>query len=159
MRSALKPLGFWVTTIETGLVTQGVPDFNYMHTSGFEGWCECKATSGRAVELRPMQIGFHLRRHRYGGTTWIAIRRMTRGGVRAGAPVDELWMVPGRYAAELSDEGLDCGRAIFLGDGGPAHWRWMDVAAHLCTAAVEVVPRARRNPRGPGQGPKGPKRP
>lgn len=148
MRSFLKPLGFWITTIETGLVTQGVPDFNYIHTNGFEGWCECKATKGMAVEMRPMQIGFHLRRYRYGGTTWIAIRRMTRGGVRSGAPVDELWMVPGQYAAELSEEGLDCGRAIFLGTGGPLAWYWSDVARLLCTPA-QVAGPGRRTPKAP----------
>ena len=131
MRAHLKPLGLWVTTIETGLVTQGVPDFNYITKDGIEGWCECKATKGFAVVFKPMQVGWHERRYRYGGRTWIAIRRRTRGGPRSGAAVDELYLVPGCYVIELRDEGINCGRAIFMGDGGPEKWRWRDVLRHL----------------------------
>jgi hypothetical protein len=128
--------GMWWTTVETGLVTQGVPDINYIADGGIEGWVECKATKGFAVVFKPMQVGWHERRYRMGGRTWIAIRRRTRGGVRSGAPVDELYLVPGCYVIELRDEGLDCGRALFMGDGGPGAWRWDDVRRHLLGRVV-----------------------
>lgn len=136
MRDHLKPMGFWITTIETGLVTQGVPDFNYMVDGGVEGWVECKATDGWAVKFKPMQIGWHERRYRMGGRTWIAIRRQTRGGPRQGAAVDELYMVPGCYVIELRDEGLDNGRSRFMGAGGPSKWDWDEVRRLLVARPV-----------------------
>lgn len=135
MREHLRA-GFFHTTIETGMVTQGVPDLNYISDSGVEGWVECKATKGFAVVFKPMQVGWHERRYRFGGRTWIAVRRRTRGGPRSGAPVDELYLVPGCYVIELRDEGLDCGRAIFMGGGGPAQWNWTDVRRHLLSRIV-----------------------
>ena len=117
-------VGMWWTTIETGLVTQGVPDLNYIADGGIEGWVECKATDGWAVKFQPMQVGWHERRYRMGGRTWIAIRRQSRGGPRSGPAVDELYMVPGAFVIELRDEGVNCGRARFLGAGGPGAWDW-----------------------------------
>jgi hypothetical protein len=128
--------GIMWTTVETGMVTQGVPDINYLSDGGTEGWVECKATTGFAVVFKPMQVGWHERRYRFGGRTWIAVRRMTKGGPRAGAAVDELYLVPGCYVIELRDEGLNCGRAIFMGDGGPERWRWHDVRRHLLGRVV-----------------------
>lgn len=131
MRTHLKPRSFWVTTVETGLVTQGVPDFNYMVAGGIEGWVECKATDGWAVVFKPMQVGWHERRYRMGGRSWIAVRRQTRGGPRSGPAVDELYMVPGCFVIELRDEGLECGRARFMGAGGPNAWDWDEVSRLL----------------------------
>ena len=136
MRKHLAPLGFWVTTIETGLVTQGVPDFNYAVKGGISGWCECKATKGFAVVFKPMQIGWHERAYRYGRRSWIAIRRRTKGGPRQGKPVDELYMVPGAFVIELRDEGLDNGRSLFMGGGGPANWDWEHVRRCLTSRQV-----------------------
>jgi hypothetical protein len=136
MRDRLRQ-GIWWTTIETGLVTQGVPDTNYISDGGVEGWCECKATDGWKVKFRPMQVGWHERRYRMGGRTWIAIRRQTRGGPRQGAAVDELYLVPGCYVIELRDQGIDCGRAQFMGDGGPERWRWRDVRRALLGPVVQ----------------------
>lgn len=136
MRNHLRPLGFWITTIETGLVTQGIPDFNYMVDGGVEGWCECKATKGFAIVFKPMQIGFHMRRYRMGGRTWIAVRRQTRGGPRQGAAVDELYMIPGCYVEEARDAGLECGHARFMGDGGPSAWDWTEVRRLLVGRVV-----------------------
>ena len=140
MRTHLRPFGLWVTTIETGLVTQGIPDFHYASNKrgfGMEGWCECKATKAFAVVIKPMQVGFHERRARYGLGSWIAIRRRTRGGKRQGAPVDELYLVPGCYVIELRDEGLDNGRSIFCGGGGPHKWDWNHVHALLTGPVVK----------------------
>lgn len=136
MRQYIKPLGAWVTTIETGLVTQGVPDFSYAFQGGIEGWCECKATKGFAVVFKPMQIGWHERAYRYGRRSWIAIRRRTKGGKRQGAPVDELYLCAGAFVIELRDEGIDCGRCLFMGDGGPSAWDWDHV--RRCLASRQV---------------------
>jgi hypothetical protein len=127
MRTHLKPLGFWVTTVETGLVTQGVPDFNYMVDGGIEGWVECKATDGWAVVFKPMQVGWHERRYRMGGRSWIAVRRQTKGGPRQGPSVDELYMVPGSCVIVLRDEGLNIPQARYMGEGGPTCWDWQEV--------------------------------
>jgi hypothetical protein len=124
--------GIWWTTIETGLVTQGVPDLNFISDGACEGWVECKATKAWSVKFRPLQIGWHERRRRMGGRTWIAIRRQTTGGARMGDTVDELYLVPGRHAAKLADGGLrECPDVLFMGDGGPEHWRWTDVRRHF----------------------------
>jgi hypothetical protein len=136
MRTHLKPHGLWITTVETGMVTQGVPDFNYMSDGGIEGWVECKATDGYAVKFQPMQVGWHERRYRYGGRTWIAVRRQTKGGPRSGPAVDELYLIPGCYVIELRDEGVNCGRALFMGDGGPSQWDWNEVRRHLLGRVV-----------------------
>lgn len=136
MRTHLRPLGFWITTIETGLVTQGVPDFNYLLDGGIEGWVECKATDGYAIKFKPMQVGWHERRYRMGGRTWIAVRRKTRGGPRQGAAVDELYMIPGCRVIEARDSGLECGHARCMGAGGPARWDWSEVRQLLIGRVV-----------------------
>lgn len=124
--------GMWWTTIETGLVTQGVPDLNFISDGAVEGWIECKATKAWAVVFKPLQIGWHERRRRMGGRTWIAVRRQTRGGVRSGDTVDELYLVPGRYVEDLANNGLDgCAHVYYMGAGGPAGWKWTDVRRHI----------------------------
>lgn len=119
--------GMWFTTIETGLVTQGVPDLNYLADGGIEGWIECKATDGYAIKFQPMQVGWHMRRYRMGGRTWIAVRRQTRGGPRSGPAVDELYMVAGCHVEEARDSGLDGPHARFISGGGPDKWDWREV--------------------------------
>jgi hypothetical protein len=114
---------FW-TTVETGLTAAGVPDSNYLARGGIEGWLELKACEANAVKVRAEQIGWHSRRARYGGRSWFGIRKQHAGGKRLGVAIDELYMVAGCYAQELSEEGLDCGRALFMGGGGPPCWQW-----------------------------------
>jgi hypothetical protein len=94
------------------------------HRYGVEGWLELKACEANAVKVRAEQIGWHSRRARYGGRSWFGIRKQHAGGKRLGVAIDELYMVAGCYAQELSEEGLDCGRALFMGGGGPPCWQW-----------------------------------
>jgi len=97
--------GFHWQTIESGLTGRGVPDSNFCG-NGIEGWVEFKKTAVWAVGLRPEQIGWHLKRARAGGRTFIAVRRIHEGGPRKGPPVDQLWIFPGRMAEELATTGI-----------------------------------------------------
>lgn len=135
MRQSLREKIFW-TTIETGMVALGVPDINYLSDGGCEGWVECKSTKANAIKFRPEQIGWHLRRARYGGRTWIAVRRRHRGGVRKGAEVDELWMAAGCWIEQVADQGIMCPHVIKMGDGGPSDWDWGKVRRHLLGRVV-----------------------
>jgi hypothetical protein len=117
--------GFDLQAIETGGTGRGTPDDNYCH-KGCEGWLEHKKVSGWAVPLRPEQIGWALRRIRHGGRVWICVRRKD----------DELWMVWGRWAAELKAHGLRGLQMTPLDDlwmwnGGPARWDWTRIAQLL----------------------------
>ena len=73
LRSALDT-GYQV--LETGGTSLGIPDSNYLSKTGVEGWVEFKWTDGWAVTLRDMQVGWLLRRARYGGRCWVAVRRL-----------------------------------------------------------------------------------
>lgn len=114
---------FW-TTVETGLVTQGVPDSNYLFDGGPEGWIEYKATRGHAVRFRPEQIGWHLRRCRYGGITWIAVRRRNES---ARDPCDELCLFQGADVESVVELGCRSPAAVLRCAGGPLRWHWRAV--------------------------------
>jgi hypothetical protein len=112
-------------SIETGSTGRGIPDSNYCR-DGAEGWIEFKAAKAWAVGLRPEQCGWILRRTRHGGRGWIAVRRKD----------DELWMMWGRWAAELKAHGLRGLQMTPLDDlwmwnGGPARWDWTRIAQLL----------------------------
>jgi hypothetical protein len=128
--------GIMWTTVETGLTAGGVPDSNYLSSKGVEGWLEYKACDANRVKVRPEQIGWHLRRARYGGRSWFAIRKQHAGGAKLGDPVDELWMVAGCYADHLSQMGLACGHAIAMGAGGPQRWNWSGARALILGRVV-----------------------
>ena len=120
---------FW-TSIESGQTGGGISDSNFL-CEGVEGWVEYKQTDGWAVTLKPEQVGWILRRVRCGGRALIAVRRWTDGGPRSPA-CDELWLVPGRLAAEAKTGGLR--HPVVTGEalrwrGGPSRWDWETVRA------------------------------
>jgi len=126
--------GFIWTTVETGAVTQGVADSNYLSDTGLEGWIEYKATRAFAVKFRPLQIGWHLRRHRYGGTTWIAVRRRPGDNVTEqghaslhGDRIDELYLFQGADIESVAEHGCRSNRVVLRCEGGPARWQWQAV--------------------------------
>ena len=121
-------LGDWVT-IESGLTDQGIPD-SQCCIAGSEFWLEYKSTRGWAVRLRPEQIGWHLRRQRHGGRTFIACRRRVEAGKRRGA-ADTIFLFPGRYAEKLASGGLRLTPPIYVGNGGPSCWNWAEIARLL----------------------------
>jgi hypothetical protein len=128
------------TTVETGATAGGVADSNYLMKGGREGWVEYKKVKANAIRFQPEQIGWHLRRARYGGVTWIAVREVFDGGSRREA-CDRLHMISGRFVEELAKMGLACGRGTMLGDGGPTAWNWR-MARQLL-----VAPYGGHNPR------------
>lgn len=110
--------------IETGGVGKGIPDSNYC-CKGIEGWVEFKRTETWVVGLSPQQIGWHMRRSRAGGRTFIAVRRKYAGGPRKGIPVDQLLLYPGALAQTLMAGGFDQGgHALCFCQKGPAKWDW-----------------------------------
>jgi hypothetical protein len=115
--------------IESGLTGGGIPDSNFC-IEGIEGWVEHKATATLSVPLSSDQVGWHLRRFRAGGRTFIAVRMRHSGGPRKGFPVDRLYLYPGEMAKSLYVSGL---RTKPLGqwEGCPAHWDWNAVGKLL----------------------------
>lgn len=121
------------TTVETGLVAQGVPDSEYCFPGGAQGWLECKATSGWAVRFRPEQIGWLDRRARLGGVAWIAVRRRCDAGPRRVA-VDELYLIEARLVKYLSQSDLQRFTWSWphsMWGGGPSQWDWGGVETLL----------------------------
>ena len=105
---------FWIS-VESGGTGRGIPDSHAL----FEGktcWIEFKnIKTGWKTSLTPEQIGWHLRYARYGGRSFIAIRK-----------ADELWIVPGRLAEHCCS--LKVLPAYFIEaeyfNGGPVRWDW-----------------------------------
>ncbi len=120
----------WVS-VETGSTGRGIPDSEYCH-AGVSGWIEFKKTSTNASGLRPEQIAWLERRGRAGGRCWAAVRRQHSGGPRKGHPVDELYLIDGKYISGLINNGVDW--STFLRwKGGPAHWDWSEIERALLT--------------------------
>lgn len=112
--------------IESGLTGGGIPDSNYC-IAGIEGWVEHKSTGTNKVPIAPDQVGWHLRRARAGGRTFIAVRHRHAGGPRLGPPVDRLYLYQGVKAKELLLTGL-INRPLDYWSGGPSVWDWEKVA-------------------------------
>lgn len=128
-RTHLK-VGFIWTTVETGMVTQGVADSNYLSRNGVEGWIEYKATKTGYVKFKPEQIGWHLRRHRYGGITWIGVRWRRDNGSQ-----DDLILFQGADIESVVASGARSNRAVLRTCGGPTAWHWQAVARLLGSPA------------------------
>ena len=120
--------------IESGLTGGGIPDSNFCWR-GVEGWVECKATQHWSVTLEPAQVGWHLRRARAGGRTFVAVRRRLRVATKVRPPFDELWLCRGAAAASLRASGLrgatERGEVLGVWTGGPSLWHWAEVEALL----------------------------
>jgi len=122
--SRLKAECQW-SSIETGVILEGVPDSEYCFKGGLQGWIEFKATPAWRVKLQPLQVAWIARRARLGGRVHVAIRRAAIGP-------DELWLVQGRYVAELANEGLRSNAFSALSwTGGPSRWDWRAIRREL----------------------------
>ena len=117
----------WVS-VETGMTAQGVPDANYCFPGGVEGWVEYKQTKAHAVTFRPAQVGWLLRRERFGGRAFVAVRQTWAGE-------DNLWLLVGTAARELADgatlRSLPASFVRGFWAGGPGKWRLDLVEAEL----------------------------
>lgn len=119
------PDGDW-NSVETGATAGGVPDSNYCFPGGIEGWVEGKRTLAWKVEVRPLQFGWHSRRSRQGGRSFIMVRRLSGGK-------DECYLFPGSRAEEFSRAGSTLkGWVCPMWQGGPDAWNWAEIRGILC---------------------------
>jgi hypothetical protein len=113
----------WVT-IESGATDQGIPDSEFCH-NGQTGWVEYKKTNGWVVPLNPSQVGWHMRRARSGGRSFIAVRKKK-----------ELWLFAGASARDLKLNGFRDEKILEqtmhgMWMGGPANWNWHQIETIL----------------------------
>lgn len=110
--------------IETGATGVGTPDLNGAYSQR-DVWIEMKATAHWAVKFQPAQVGWLMKRHRYGGSTWIAVRRAEK----------ELWIVSGQWADRMALHGLrdiyTDGLYRYIAQGGERLWNWRRVSEEI----------------------------
>lgn len=138
--------GFHFQRIETGGTGRGIPDTNACilraapcptcGSRGVEFWIEFKWTDGWVLGLSPEQYGWHDKRARHGGRTWVAVRRRAVAGPRRGEAVDELWVIPGSQVIAVQEAGglracAEGQHGARLWRGGPSKWDWDAVRALL----------------------------
>lgn len=132
LRKHLPQPEFRLTRVETGATAAGVPDCYWAHRpTKTSGWIENKKTEGWALDVRPLQIGWHLDHYARGVRTYIAVR--ARGAGSGGAERDGLYLYRGEAAAMLANQGLRLREPWLLGHwpGPPRRWDWARVAELL----------------------------
>jgi|SRR6516225_1022224 hypothetical protein len=112
------------TSVETAYSASGVPDSEFCTPRGITGWVEFKKTHIWHVQIKPFQIAWLMRRCRYGGNAWIAVRRMHKSGA------DELWLMKGDQAEALHYNGLEAVEA-WMWEGGPSQWNFPEIGNML----------------------------
>ncbi len=120
---------FQWTSIESPLTGGGTPDNEFCTPTGVQAWIEFKKTTRYYVKMRPLQVGWIMRRCRYGGNAWIAVRRVPQTQQEAG--VDELWLMKGDQAEALLRHGLN-GVSAWCWSGGESVWNFQEVRHLLC---------------------------
>jgi hypothetical protein len=116
------------TSVETAGTATGVPDSEFCTPTGNQGWVEFKQTRIFSVIIKPFQVSWLMRRCRYGGNAWIAIRRMPTAAKFIGH--DELWLMKGDQAEALYELGLH-GTQSVVWNGGPRNWNYEEIAKYL----------------------------
>jgi hypothetical protein len=116
------------SSIETAGTASGVPDSEFCTPTGIQGWIEFKQTTIFFVVIKPLQVAWLMRRCRYGGNAWIAVRR-TPSAVKYNH-LDELWLMSGDQAEALYYDGLNGTTAMCWG-GGPSNWNWDEISKIL----------------------------
>lgn len=127
---------FQWTAIESGATGLGIPDSEYCAPCGTSGWIEHKKSSAWKLDhnLTPFQVGWHQKRARMRGRSFIAVRRETFAGPRKGPAADELWLIRGTGGAQLRVGGLkavDNHQVLGIWFGGPGKWFWEAVGLLL----------------------------
>ena len=112
------------TSVETAGTASGVPDSEYCTPNGIQGWVEFKQTHQFSVVIKPFQVAWLMRRCRYGGNAWIAVRRVPTAKKYDG--VDELWLMSGNQAEVLFHYGLD-GVSAWCWQGGESCWNFEEI--------------------------------
>jgi hypothetical protein len=117
--------GSWQwTSVETAGTASGVPDSEFCTPNGVQGWIEFKQTSIYQVNIRPFQVAWLMRRCRYGGNAWIAVRRIPNSQRENG--VDDLWLMSGNQAQALSEGGLE-NVSAWCWHGGEKNWNFPEI--------------------------------
>jgi hypothetical protein len=116
------------SSIETAGTASGVPDSEFCTPDGIQGWIEFKQTHIFQVEVRTFQVSWLMRRCRYGGSAWIAVRRIPTSQREFGA--DQLWLMRGDQAQALFEGGLENVYAL-MWNGGPNNWNFEEIADTL----------------------------
>jgi hypothetical protein len=115
---------FQWSSIETAGTISGVPDSEFCSQGGIQGWIEFKKTTKYYVQINPFQVAWLMRRCRYTGNAWIAVRRTPTAKKHEG--VDELWLMWGNQAEALFYNGLEATHSI-IWSGGPGNWNWDEI--------------------------------
>lgn len=121
------------SSIETAGTASGVPDSEFCTPDGVQGWLEFKRTTVFYVLLKEFQVSWLMRRARYGGNAWIAVRRTPTSQREAG--VDQLWLMKADQALRLYEGGLENVYALCW-EGGPNNWNFEEVSAALNLKSV-----------------------
>ena len=116
------------STIEVGITAGGIPDSEFCSPTGIQGWIEFKFTKIYYVQIKPLQIAWLMRRCRYGGNAWIAVRRTP--SAKKYTKVDELWLMRGDQAKALCENGLE-GVHADMWEGGPSQWNFDEISKIL----------------------------
>lgn len=119
------PMVHWCT-IETGAISPGTPDSEGCW-QGSTFWIEYKRTTAWAIRFKPEQPGWHLRRARAGGRSYVSTRRRRPDGT------DELWVHAGADVLALKADGLRGAVPLLVCSGGPSRWDWAAVREVLVT--------------------------
>jgi hypothetical protein len=117
------------TSVETAGTASGVPDSEFCNPEGVQGWIEFKQTKVFYVNINPFQVAWLMRRCRYGGNAWIAVRRIPQSKKEKGA--DELWLMKGDQAQALFEGGLENVYAD-MWTGGPSNWNFLEIHNRFC---------------------------
>jgi len=113
------------SSVETAGTASGVPDSEFCSPIGKQGWIEFKQTSIHRVNIRPFQVSWLMKRWRYGGHAWIAVRRTPNSQKENG--VDQLWLMEGDQADALFNGGLENVFAKHW-EGGPNNWNFQEIS-------------------------------
>ncbi len=106
---------YFFIAVENPISGGGVPDHHWC-CRGISGWNEYKVVSGLVISFRPEQIGWHKKYARYGGRSFIIIRKVNK---KAG---DELWIYRG---ADADKHMMKFEEPLLKFEGGPARWDWL----------------------------------
>jgi len=117
------------STIEVGATQGGLPDNEFCTPEGIQGWIELKQTHIFYVKVKPLQVAWLMRRCRYGGNAWIAVRRTPQSQKEIG--IDQLWLMKGDQAANLATAGLQGIDHYTIWEGGPSNWNFAEIGHML----------------------------
>lgn len=113
---------FMWTSIESPFTSKGIPDAEFAF-DGYSAWVEFKLAKGKQLNIKPEQIGWHIRRDRQKCPSFIAVRNHKPG-------IDQLLIYYGYQIEALDSFGIDL-KPQLVTNGGASRWNWSDVSETL----------------------------